>query len=211
MTVTVDNRKAGMALLYGSLGGVVTMAIHPTGASPNLALVSGVAHSLALVSVLLLLLGTCGLARVLNAPDRLAFAALVTFTLACFAVMIAIAVSGFTMPALIRMSAHDLPEATPTWHIVTAAFFQINQAFSRIYSVSTAGAILLWSITCLRTGRLSRGVALYGAISAPLVAVLIAVGHLRLNVHGMTAVMLSQVIWFSGMGLRLRRAPGLVA
>ncbi len=210
MTSTADNRKAGTALLYGSIGGVITMAIHPTGASPNLAVMSEIAHSLALVSVLLLLLGACGLWRMLNAPDRLAWAALVTFTFACFAIMVAAAVSGFIMPALLRMAAHDLTEATPTWHIVTAAFFQINQAFSRIYSVGAAGSILLWSVASLRTGRLSRGIALYGAVSAPLVAVLIATGRLRFNVRGVARHAHGGDL-VCGMVLRLRKEAGLLA
>ena len=65
-----DNRKSGLALIAGSIGGIVTMAIHPSAGGPmtaaqvdRLAIVSGVAHSLALVSVLSLFLGTCGLAR----------------------------------------------------------------------------------------------------------------------------------------------------
>lgn len=49
---------------------------------------------------------------------------------------------------------------------------------------------------------------MYGVVTGPLVVLLIAVGHLRLNVHGMTAVMVSQVIWFVGMGVGLWREDG---
>jgi hypothetical protein len=62
-----DNRKSGIALIVGSMAGVMTMAFHPTGAatvSPDqmehLVRMSGGAHALALVSALMLFLGTCG-------------------------------------------------------------------------------------------------------------------------------------------------------
>ncbi len=200
-----DNRKAGFALIVGSIGGMLTMAIHPTGASPRLVLVSGIAHSLALISVLLLFLGACGLARALNAPDRVAFSALVTYGFAAVAVMIAGAVSGWVVPDIMRLMARDVPAAASQWHIAISSIFQINQAFSRIYSIGSAVAITMWSASCLRLQRLSRGFAIFGCVTAPLIALLIIVGHLRLNVHGMAAVMVSQVIWFVGMGANLLR------
>src|SRR5438105_5162336 len=89
-----DDRKSGIALIAGSLGGILTMAIHPTAAGSltadqvgHLSLVSGVAHSIAMMSVLLLFLGACGLTRSIAAADRVAFAALVTFVFSCVAVL----------------------------------------------------------------------------------------------------------------------------
>src|SRR5437588_3899777 len=105
-----DDRKAGIALIVGSLGGMLTMHIHPSGAvsittSAQLAqsaTASAIAHSLALLSVLLLFLAGCGLAKRLGAPDRISFAALVTYGFACVAVMIAAAVSGFIIPHILN-------------------------------------------------------------------------------------------------------------
>ncbi len=201
-----DNLKAGLALICGSLGAVITMAVHPTGATPHLAIVSGAAHGLALLSVLLLLLGTLGLTHLLDGSDRLAIAALVTYSFAAVAVMFAGTVSGFIMPNLLSMMGRDTPAGGPSWRIVIAAFFQINQAFSKLYSVGGALAICLWSITSLRQNR-AKAAATFGLISAPLITLLILVGHLRLNVHGMAAVMLSQVIWFVLMGFWLKVQP----
>ena len=181
------------------------MAVHPTMATGHFAVVSGAAHSLALVSVLLLFLGAGGLARCLDDPRRWAFAGLVTFGFACVAVMFAAAVSGFAIPGIVRLMERDVPEAGAMWRIAIAAVFQLNQAFSRIYSEGTAAAIVLWSVVCLRTGRLSKGFAVFGCVVSPVVAVLIAVGHLRLNVHGMAAVIMSEVVWFVGMGVAMMR------
>ena len=206
-----DNHKAAWALILGSVGGMLTMAIHPTSETPHLALVSGIAHSLALVSVLLLFLGTIGITYALAAADRLALAALVTLAFGCVAVMIAASVSGFIAPEVLRMMDRDIPAVAGQYRITLAALYQLNQAMSRIYSVATAAAITLWSVCSLKQGRLARGMALYGVISAPLIALLICVGHRRLNVHGMTVVMVSEVIWYVGIGVSLRRLGSVPA
>jgi ABC-type multidrug transport system fused ATPase/permease subunit len=208
-----DNRKAGWALILGSVGGMVTMAIHPVGGGKlsaeqvgHLMSMSGIAHGLALVSVLLLFPGTCGLAKFLAGPDRMAFSALVTYGFAAVAIMIAASVSGWIVPDIMKLMTRDVAANEGTWRMMIASIFRINQAMARIYSVGAAVAITLWSVCCLREGRLSRGMAIFGCVTAPLIAVLIFVGHLRLDVHGMTVVMLSEVIWFVGMGVGLMRA-----
>lgn len=212
-TRMTDNRKTAWALILGSVGGMVTMAIHPVAGGPmtpaqveRLATISGIAHGLALVSVLLLFLGTCGLARVLAGPDRLAFSALVTYGFAAVAIMIAASISGWIVPGTMQMMARDVitnSGSQSDWRIAIAALFQINQAMARIYSVGAAVAIILWSVRCLRGGLLSRGFAWYGCVFSPLIAILIFIGHLRLDVHGMAVVMLSEVIWFVGIAIAL--------
>ena len=208
-----DDRKAGIALIAGSLGGILTMAIHPSGTASqtaeqvaHLSLISGAAHSLGLVSVLVLFLGACGLTRGIAASDRLAFAAIVTYGFACVGIMIAAAVSGFTVPDLMRHMVRDVPAAAHQWEIVIDGIFQINQAFARLYSVAASIAIILWSVCALRNGGLGRGVAIYGCVLAPLIILGIGIGHLRLDVHGMAVVMLGQGVWFILVGFRLCRA-----
>jgi hypothetical protein len=227
-----DDRKAGFAFLTGSLGGIVTMAIHPTGAgvlSPeqveHLALISGIAHSLAMVSFLLMFLGGIGLTRRLASfeaegrEDRLALAGLVAYGFGVVALLLATAVSGFIIPDILLHSVHDPTANTPQWHMVVDAIFAFNQAFAKIYTVAASVAIVLWSASGLRNracdqsgkrGGLGRGIAVYGCVVAPVLIVLIAVGHLRLNVHGMAVVVLAHAIWFVVVGMQLvRPAPSL--
>jgi hypothetical protein len=203
-----DDRKAGIALIAGSLGGILAMAIHPGQAwlpidHPYLSILSGTAHSVAMLSVLLLFLGLCRLAQRLAARDRLSFAAIVTYGFACVAAMIAAAVSGFIMPNILARMARDVPAAAHQWQILIAGIFQINQAFARIFAVATSLAIVLWSGAALRNGGLGRGVAIYGCIIGSLITIGIAIGHLRLDVHGMGIVALGQVVWFICVGYRM--------
>jgi hypothetical protein len=210
-----DNRKAGIALIVGSLGGILTMAIHPTVAGSSLtaeqvghlSVVSGAAHSMAMVSVLLLFLGACGLTRCIAAADRISFAAIVTYGFACVAVVIAAAISGFTLPAIMKHLVRDVPAAAHQWQIVIDGIFQINQTFARIYSVATSMAIILWSVSALRNGGLGHSVAIYGCIISVLIILGIGTGHWRLDVHGMAVLWLGQAIWFILVGSQLCSRP----
>ena len=205
-----DDRKSGIALIAGSLGGILTMAIHPSPAGPltvqqaaQLSVHSGVAHAIAIASVVVLFLGACGFARSIAAADRLSFAGIVIFGFACAAVMIAATVSGFIVTSILQRMVHDDPATLHQWQMVIFGVFQMNQAFSRIYSVAASIAIILWCASSLRNGGLGRGVAIYGGIISVLIVVGICAGHLQLDVHGMTVVWLGQAIWFMLVGSQL--------
>ena len=205
-----DDRKAGIALIAGSLGGILTMAIHPAGTSSmsaeqiaRLSIISGAAHSIAIVSIIALFLGACGLTRSISAADRIAFAGLVTYGFACVAVLVAASVSGFVMPGIMKHMVRDIPGAAHQWQIVMDAIFQINQAFARIYSVTASIAIIFWSASALRNTGLSRGVAVYGCIISALIISGIGSGHWRLDIHWMAALWLGQATWFIIVGSQL--------
>lgn len=212
-----DSKKSGIALLAGSIGSIVTMAVHPTGAPSmnpqdlhHLALMSAVAHTLAIVSCTALFLGACGLALRLRAADRIAFAALVVYAVAAISILIATAVSGFIVPGLMVRMAHDDAAAGPMWRIGIVSIFAINQAFAAIYAVGASVAMGMWSWAALRNGGLRRGLAIYGAVLAPLLAGGIAVGHLRMDVHGMALVVVLQGIWYIGAAVEMVREEPLV-
>jgi hypothetical protein len=114
--------RSSITIIAGSLGGILTMAIHPTGAGSltadqvaHLSIVSAAAHSIAMVSVLLLFLGACGLARRTASADRLSFAAIVTYGFACVAIVIAAAVSGFIVPGIMKHMVRDVPANAHQW------------------------------------------------------------------------------------------------
>ena len=214
-----DTRKAGLALLFGTLGALLTMALHPVAPTAqltptqlqHLAVASAVAHSIAIASFIATFLGAAGLTRHLTpsspSPTRLPSAALAFYAFACVAILIATAVSGFILPTLLRHMAHDGPAYLATWHIVLDAIFQFNQAFARIYTVLVSAAILLWSVSALRTAALPRAVSLYGIVAPVILILLIAIGHLHLDVHGMLAVVIAHTLWFLPASIHLLRPP----
>lgn len=209
-----DERKSKIALITGSVGGILTMALHPVSSASlsveqveHLMSLSGAVHALGMVSVVLLFLGACGLTRCIAAPDRLSFAAIVTYGFACVALILAAAVSGLIIPSIVNRMAHDVSSAAHEWQNLIYGIFQFNQAFARMYSVGASAAIILWSVSALRNGGLGRGVSVYGCVISALIIFGIAISHLRLDVHGMAVVWLAQAIWFIVAGSQLRPLP----
>jgi hypothetical protein len=183
----------------------------------QIALPSAIVHALAMIATLALLLGSVGLTRQLasedatSQPDRLAFTGLIVFAFSVVAIPQATSVSGFIVPSLWKKMFQDSAANASLWQIIVTAVFQFNQTFSAIYSMAASAAIVLWSISSLRHGGLSRAIAIYGCILPPIVIVLIAVGHLRLDVHGMGAVVLVHAVWFATVGIQLRRRDPIAA
>jgi hypothetical protein len=204
-----DNRMSGAALIAGMTGFIITMAFHPTGhdlLSPEHAAtmmrLNLAVHSLALVCVPILFLGALGLTQHLASPNRLALSGLVLFGFAEVAVMIAAAVSGLVTPGLMRHMNAD-PSMADSWRTALALSGHLNQSFALIFVVASSAAIGLWSIAIFRSHLLSRSLALYGCIFAPLTIIFVVSGRLPLNVHGFGMVALVQAIWFIAAGVQL--------
>jgi hypothetical protein len=205
-----DDRKSGIALITGSAFGLVTMAIHPTAAGiatrpeyEHLALVSGAAHSIGIISFALVFLGAWGLTLRLNSSDRFAVAGLVAYAAGAVSGVIAAAISGYIEPAIMLRMTRDVPVAASQWRIAIDVLFQVNQAFARIFAIAASAAVVFWSAAALRNARLGRGLATYGCLIAPVIMVGVLIGHIRMDVHGFGAIVVAQAIWFVGAGAHL--------
>jgi hypothetical protein len=186
------------------------MAVHPHGAiSPaqveSMARNLTIVHSLALASLMVLFLGVLGLAQRLKSADRLDIAALVLFAFASVAVMSAAVMDGLVAPNILRRLVEAGAGAGESWRIVFRYNFEINQAFARLYAVTSSIAIILWSVSMLKNRALARGLGIYGCVIGPVAVLAVASGRLGMDVHGFGAVVLGQAIWFVTAGVLLRR------
>jgi len=189
---------------------IITMAVHPHGAiSPaqveSMARNLTIVHSLALASLMVLFLGALGLAQRVKSADRLDIAALVLFAFASVAVMSAAVMDGLVAPNILRRLVEAGAGAGESWRIVFRYNFEINQAFARLYAVTSSIAIILWSISMLKNRGLARGLGIYGCVIGPVAVLAVASGRLGMDVHGFGAVVLGQAIWFVTAGVLLRR------
>ena len=206
-----DNRMGGVALIVGTIGGVITLLIHPSGHDlfapdqfAHTAYLLVVAHALAIVSVAALFLGGLAIARHLASPDRLAIAALVVFGFACAAVISSATVDGFVGPAVLRKVIFEPPQVSNQWRVLLAYNDQLNQAFAQIFVVAWAMAIVLWSASILKSRLLGPAAGIYGLFvgTASVIAVVAGVsGHAEAT-H---LVMLGQIIWFPIVGILMWR------
>ena len=206
-----DNRKSGLALIAGSLGMIVTMAVHPHGAvaaaqvesmARNLTIV----HSLALASLMVLFLGALGLSQRLKSADRFDTIGLVLFAFASIAVMSAAVMDGLVAPNVMRRIVEAGAGAGGSWRVAFRYNFEVNQGFARLYAVTSSIAITFWSLSILRNRTLARGLAIYGCVIG-VASVIAVVAGLAMDVHGFGAVVLGQAIWFVTAGVLLPREP----
>ena len=207
-----DDRKSGLALIAGSIGLIITMALHPTGHDllapgqfDRIARLVVAVHTLALASIPVMFSGTLGLSRRLASPDKLSVCAVVAYGFAGIAAMNAAALSGLVAPGLARQMAAATPASANLWSVLFTYNGFLNQAFAMVFVVASSVALTLWSASILRNGVLTRGVGVYGCVLGPLTVVAVLSGHLRLNVHGFGLVVLGQAIWFVIVGVSLIR------
>jgi len=203
-----DDRKSGIALIAGSAGMILTMALHPHGAikpeqvesmARNLTIV----HSLALASLMVLFLGMLGLSRRLRNADRLDVVGLVLFAFASVAVMNAAVMDGLVAPNVMRRIVEAGAGAGESWRTVFRYNFEVNQGFARLYAVTSSIAIIFWSISVIRNRVLARGVGIYGCLFSALAVIVVFSGRVAMDVHGFGAVVLGQAIWFVTVGATL--------
>jgi hypothetical protein len=207
-----NERANGIALIAGFVGMIITMAFHPTGREAlqsrtpgQMAMLVIAVHALGLLSLPATYFGAFGLSRRLGNEQRWGAAALITFGFGAVAAMIAGAASGLIAPRILsRMLAPDAADAA-LWRVIFNYTGLINQAFAIIYVVASSLAILLWSIQIVRSRAMAAGLGIYGCISATLIALAVAVGHLRLDVHGFGAVVIAQAIFFVPAAVSLMR------
>lgn len=207
-----DERKSGIALIAGSVAGIITMALHPGGHHvltaqqfESLVPMLIAVHALGLASVPIMFLGAWGLSRYAGTPDRIAMAALVIYASGLLAIMNAAVYDGLVAPAILRQMAFAAPSASDMWHTLFNYNFRQNQAFAQLYVAASSLAIVLWSVSFIRSHALTRSVAVYGCILGPITFAALVSGYLRLDAHGFGMVMLCQAIWFITVGVLLCR------
>jgi hypothetical protein len=197
------NKFASMLLVGGSLAGVLTMALHPTGrdvlqnaraGDTNLLAIS--IHTLALFAEPLLLSGVILLIPALGRQRELVVTGVVFFAFATVAGVVAAAASGFIAPATVA----DLANADATKQALLLNVFQythtVNATFARLYAMFAACAILLWSVAILIGKELSRGLGAFGVVYGVAILLGVASQQLKMDIHGFGAVVLGQSIWF---------------
>lgn len=208
-----SGRISGAALIAGALGGVATIAIHPSGvnlgASPQdlqaAADMTRMAHGMALVSMPLMLFGFADFARRLGFQRASATAGLVFQGFAIMAVLSAGLMSGLVMGELIESAARPGHHGTSALEGQMHYTHVLNQAYAAVYTLASAAAMAAWSLGLWAAGRM-RGLAVLGAVVAIGQVLLMAfAGDDALSVHGFMLIIAAQAAWAIGVGLALWR------
>src|SRR5436190_1783084 len=208
-----DNRLGGIALIIGAVSGMITMSLHPvTGGHPITptqfeklaALMIGV-HVLAIAGIPFSFLGAFALTRRLDSPNRLALVGLVIYSLRLVAVLIAPAISGLVGTEIIR---HVIERGADSeqWRTLMKYNVLINQAFAKIFVVASCSAVVLWSVTMVKSRALPVALGIYRLLIGSVTIIFLICGALSLDAHGFGLVVFSQAIWFIVAGILLLRS-----
>ena len=198
-----ENRLAGLALIAGSCGMIITMAFHPHGhvtsaELPRMIRMLILVHGLALACIPVMFLGTWGLSRRTATPSRLDVAGLVLYAFGLIAVMGAAVADGLVTPRVLEqiVASADSQSTMETWRMFSRYTFIWNQAFAQVFVVASSAAIIAWGAAIWQSRKLPLGLAIYGCILGLVTMAALFSGHLPLDVHHFGAVMLGQSIWF---------------
>lgn len=194
----------GIALITGTLGGVITMLFHPTGRdllgqpdeiAHRYELITITVHSLAITSLPIMFFGFLGFSRRLGLGNPLVSAALIAYGFGAIAVMCAGVINGLVAPVLMR-KINEADEPTQNFlHLVLMNNSLLNQALTKVFVVAVGFALIAWSIHLWKKGRLMKITAVIGFIVSILSLAGIFSGHLKLDVHGFGLFIFAQSIW----------------
>ncbi|HAA14330.1 MAG TPA: hypothetical protein DCE41_22635 [Cytophagales bacterium] len=189
---------------------VVTMVLHPTGGNVEQILrvktLAISAHSLALLSLPVLLLGLWGLKNRLSASPYLAQSGYLWASFGLFAVMISAATNGLVLP---RFAAHlaEKPDFNgEVVHLISEYNWFVNQAYDFIFLLGMCGAIFCWSLAIWKTRMFPRWVAVFGFLLVAVALALFIGGVVLTDLHGFRFVILGLVVWLVVVGWQLGKA-----
>ena len=201
------------ALIVGTMGYLLTMALHPVGIDNASAEVlarqnqiSIAVHSLGLLSVPLVVFGFVGLsARVgwTRASTQFAF---IVYAISAVALGLAAVASGLVAPALIQQTIGAGSESLAQLKTMLEYNWQFNQACAKVFVVGASLAIIAWSYAIASMGRFERVVAWFGWLVGVASLAALFSGHVRLDVHGFGLIVLLQAVWNICVGISLQRS-----
>ena len=88
----------------------------------------------------------------------------------------------------------------------------INQAFAKIFVVSSSTAIVLWSLLIVKSRALSAAIGIYGLLLGPAVIIAMVIGGLKLDVQiNSGRVAFSQAVWFIVVGILLWQSKNVAS
>jgi hypothetical protein len=210
---SLSPRTIGIAIAVAGLLSVLLMTHHPSVGSHAIAdavdeiatkaVTSKVVHGtlialmVALIYAFVEFSAHLGLRR---APVR---AALIAYVIGSGALIGAALISGFLISSLGLVYAHARPDELDAMRHLLNLSGLANRTLANFGVVAISAAILLWSIALLQREPRHVWIGLLGVIAAVAPVALIALDIIRLDVSGMTIVVVCQTVWYVLVGVAL--------
>ena len=225
MSVLPDPRRpranstvvAGAILLVVTLLAVVAMAHHPRGVATSdvahamdhlagLSRVTAVVHGGLIALMLLTLHCLAEFASHRGASRPLIRSGAIAYTAGVFVMIGAALVSGFVTPNVASAMPHVTPVDLQIGRQLLILCGILNQTCAGFGVVAMSIGIALWSLDLLHDRGTLRGVGVLGLLVGIVPIVALLTGAIRLDVRGMSDVVLLQAAWNLAIAALLLRA-----
>jgi len=205
---TNNNTSYANALILGTLLLIFTMVMHPTGGSiayvQKISTLLMVTHSVAILSLPLLLLGFWGLYKLLDDDSLSSLGAYMVIVIGLFAGMLAAAVNGLALPIFLAHFPDAGPEQITTIKPIVSYNAALNHAFDFIFMGACCVSTMLWSIAILRTRRLPVWMGWLGLLLPILAIIPACLGFAFTGLAGFRFFMAGYFVWLVMIIIGLR-------
>ena len=204
------NKSSGVSLIAGTVLMGFTMVLHPAGGSiEHLIKISSViiiSHSLALLSIPIILYGFWGLTQRLKGEFFVSTMAFIIMSFGLIAVMFAAATNGLVLPLFVKRFDASALTANDTAKLFISYNTTLNHAFDFIYISATCISVLLWSVAILRTNLFSKWIGWLGFVLSTMVVILSISGFVFVNLSGFRVFIMGFICWILSVGFALQRS-----
>jgi hypothetical protein len=205
----------GIILLAASLLEILAMAHHPTVATPDiskalqsiaeLSKAAGIVHGVLLALMLLVVYGLSEFALRRGLTRPLIRAGAIAYGAGVIAMQGAALVSGFVVPDLASLMPHSNPVDLQIDAQLLTLCRVLNHSSANFGAVAMCTGIGLWSWDLLFGPAPRRWAGALGLAVGSLPALALIAGVIHLDVHGMSAVVLAQALWYVAIAVLLMR------
>jgi len=202
-------KQSGWALLAGCLLMVVTMVLHPTGGNFKhilaIASMGIIAHSIAIASVPISLVGFWGLHQRLKQTPFLSRLGMAFMLLALIAAALAAAINGLALPLYVQRYAEATPELIEQLIPILRYGTALNHAFDFMLMGGVGVSMLIWSICFLQNTGIPRWIGYLGIILCAGLLGSFIFGFYLVDLQGFRLFIFGWVIWVVATGISLIR------
>ncbi|HVZ99940.1 MAG TPA: hypothetical protein VG841_06460 [Caulobacterales bacterium] len=191
-------RIAGGALVAAAALSLGAMLHHPhggEGASERVVQLSHFVHGVLIALMAIELYGVAAYARLRGLDRPLVLVGLTFFALGTVAMLPAPLLNGFVAPDLM-LRGEQAPVET---------LFAVGLGFAKLASVLISTGIVLLSIGLVHERGAPFWFGLVSVVSVAPVAVMLLLGKLELDFHGMLLVIVAWSVWYAGLGVMMLR------
>lgn len=207
---TTPYTRYGNALLISIAMIISAMVLHPFGGSieyiQKIATVIIVSHSIAIIAMPLTVMGFWGLHKKLEDESLLSLVGFITITIGMFAGICAAAINGLALPLYANGYIGATPEIIESIRPIFKYGLSLNYAFDFIFIGFCCLAILLWSISLIRTKALPVWLGWLGVVLVVLVILIAATGFTLVNLTGFRIFIGGLVAWMILVAMLMKRA-----